>query len=164
MPDSSQKDALKILQLILDHIQQYHNINPEEALRLIKTKEEINIPLSIFATSKLTILEALVKYLYETRKMRFCEIAKTLNRNSASIYGCYKKSKLKHPEELSLDIKKGNMPFSIFMNNKLTISEAFVNYLSQERKMRFIDIARLLHRDSRTIWSLANRALKKNEK
>jgi len=163
MSDSPQKDALNMLQLLLEHLQNHYNIAPEEALRLIKEKEDLSVPLSVFERFELTFLEALVKYLHENLSMRFSQIAKSLNKNPVSIWGCYKKSKAKHPNQFSPDLSKGEVPLVIFTSKKYTISEALVHYLSQERKMRYIDIAKLLNRDSRTIWSLARRALKKNE-
>jgi len=163
MSDSPQKDALNILQLLLEHLQNQYNVCPEEALRLIKEKEELVVPLSVFERYELTFLEALVKYLHENQNMRFSGIAKALNKNPVSIWGCYKKSKTKHPNQFSPDLSKGDVPVAIFINRNLTISEALVHYLSQQKKMRHVDIAQLLHRDSRTIWSLAKRALKKNE-
>lgn len=163
MSDSPQKDALNILKLILEHLQTHYNIAPEEAIKLMHVRNEVSVPLSIFERFELTFLEALVKYLHENQNMRFSDIARSLDKNPVSIHGCYKKSKTKHPNQFSPDLGKGEIPLAIFTNKKFTISESLVHYLSQEKRMRYIDIAQLLHRDSRTIWSLAKRALKKNE-
>jgi hypothetical protein len=163
MSDSPQQDALNMLKLLLEHLQNHYNIAPDDALRSITEKEEFCVPLSVFERFELTFLEALIKYLHENQNMRFSEIAKSLNKNPVSVWGCYKKSKTKHPNQFSVDLSKGEVPLVIFTKEKFTISEALVHYLSTEKKMRYIEIAQLLHRDSRTVWSLAKRALKKNE-
>jgi len=42
---------------------------------------------------------------------------------------------------------------SIFHNRRLTFSQALVLFLKEEKKLSLADIARLLSRDQRTIWT-----------
>lgn len=52
------------------------------------------------------------------------------------------------------------VPLSIFANRKLGCLESLVKYL-HENDMKFSKIAKLLKRDTRTIWSSYNAALRK---
>jgi len=49
----------------------------------------------------------------------------------------------------------------IFRNTKLTIFEAFVKFLKDEKGMSYHDIGLLLGRDERNIWTVYNRGKKK---
>lgn len=51
--------------------------------------KQINIPLKELRKKPLTIYEALVKYLKEKEKLRYCEIAKLLDRDQRNIRKIY---------------------------------------------------------------------------
>lgn len=53
------------------------------------------------------------------------------------------------------------IPPSIFRNTSLGVLEAIVDYLKTEKGLSFHDIAVLLDRDERNIWTVYNRAQKK---
>lgn len=54
-------------------------------------------------------------------------------------------------------------PKSIFKTN-LTVFEAIVYYLKEERKLAFHEIASMLNRDERNIWTIYSRARRKAKK
>ena len=49
----------------------------------------------------------------------------------------------------------------IFRNTKLTIFEAFVKYLKEEKGFNYHQIGLLLGRNERNIWTVYNRGKKK---
>ena len=49
----------------------------------------------------------------------------------------------------------------IFRNTKLTIFEAFVKYLKEEKGLTYHQIGLLLGRNERNIWTVYNRGKKK---
>ena len=55
---------------------------------------------------------------------------------------------------------------SIFHNSNLTIFEALVKFLKEEKSFNFHEISVILNRDERNIWTVYNNSLKKrpNEK
>ena len=65
--------------------------------------------------------------------------------------------RLKRIHELSLT-DEINLPITIFTNRKLGMLESAVVYLSEEKKLSFNQIAKLLNRDNRTIWSTYHKA------
>lgn len=139
-------------------------IPKEELKKLIHEKnkkpiENIKIPLSIF-TTKLSPLESIVRHLKEKQNKKINEIAKTLNKNPPAISLAYKNSLTKKfiPKKTNISI-----PLSKFQNNpKLSILEVVVNYL-RNKDFKFTEIAKLLDRSPKTIWTLFNRGTKKQK-
>jgi len=63
-------------------------------------------------------------------------------------------------------VKKTNIPIpsKIFTDRSLSVLEAIVKYLKEKKGMTYHEIAVLLNRDDRTIWTVYQRARKKNAK
>jgi len=107
-------------------------------------------------------LESIVKYLKEDLNLNYEEISKLLYRNKSPIILTYKNSvqKLKNKLDTKSDFF---IPISLFSNLKLSILESIVKYLKEKLDLNYHNIAVLLKRDDRTIWTVYNRCLKKNE-
>lgn len=132
-------------------------IPAKELYNLIQ--EEHTIPVSIFST-KLAPLESLVKYLKENLNLTYSEIAKLLNRNERTIWTAYKFAIKKKKEKLV--VKPGFfIPISIFSDRKFSILESLVKYLKEKLMLTYHEIAALLNRDDRTIWTVYRRARQK---
>lgn len=56
------------------------------------------------------------------------------------------------------------IPTSIFVDRELSVLEAIAEYLKDVKGMRYSEIAQLLNRDDRTIWTSYNRAKEKRGK
>jgi hypothetical protein len=122
---------------------------------------DIILPLSIFDNNKLSCLEAIVKYLRENLGLRFSKIAKLIGRNQVAIGNCYRTTKLKHPSSISIKPSRFTLPCSVLKDRKLSVLENIAYYLKNTYSLTFHDIAVLLKRDDRTIWTVHHRALKK---
>ena len=63
-------------------------------------------------------------------------------------------------------VKKPNIPIpsKIFTDRSLSVLEAIVKYLKEKKGMTYHEIAVLLNRDDRTIWTVYQRARKKYAK
>ena len=57
-----------------------------------------------------------------------------------------------------------SIPTSIFRDRALSVLEAISEYLKEKKGMRYSEIAKLLNRDDRTIWTAYKRAKIKREK
>jgi len=121
--------------------------------------ESLSIPTTVF-TNKLGGLEGLVKYLKENLGLTYHEIAELINRNDRTIWTAYNKSVKKQPTKLPIKKTLVFIPISIFKNRKLTILEAMIVYL-KDKGMKYVEIAELLGRDQRNIWTIYNRSIKK---
>ena len=56
------------------------------------------------------------------------------------------------------------IPSSIFQDRELSVLEAMVEYFKEKKGMKYSEIARLLNRDDRTIWTSYKRAKEKRGK
>lgn len=119
--------------------------------------EEVSIPVCVFS-SKLTVFEACVKYLKEDSGKGFDEISDLLNRGKNNVTATYKKASKKLAKRFDI-VKCEKVPVSIFAG-KLSFLESIVVEL-KDKGMRYSEIARLLSRDQRTIWTVYMRAKKK---
>jgi len=121
--------------------------------------DDLSLPITIF-TNKLGGLEGIAKYLKENLGLTYHEIAELLSRDDRTIWTSYNKSIKKQPTKLIVRKTLVFIPTSIFKNRKLTILEAMVVYL-KDKGMKYVEIAKLLGRDQRNIWTIYNRAIKK---
>jgi len=129
-----------------------------EILSLIE-QEEIFIPCSIF-NKKLSSLEVISKYLVENKNLSLKRISTLLNRSNRNIWNAYNKSKQKFSKKLN--VKESLLiPIPILRNLNFTLLENIVSYLKENLELSYHEIAVLLQRDDRTIWTVYKRAKKK---
>jgi hypothetical protein len=122
----------------------------------------ISIPLNIFSNG-LSGLEALSKYLKEVYDLRYCDIARLLNRDDRTIWDAYANARQKSSEDFSTIKSEICIPITIFNNRSLSILESSTKYLKEVLNLRYCKIACFLNKDPRTIWTVYNRSVKKRE-
>ena len=123
-----------------------------------KADDVVAIPLEIFK-QKLGAAEVLCKYLRENKGMKFSEIAKTLNRDQRTVALNYNKSLRKKKDKIELKESRF-VPSSTFSDRRLSILESLVYYL-RNKKISNAEIAKMLDKDPRNVWTLHSRAVKK---
>ena|SRR3989344_2548240 len=151
--------SLQILKILLEDLEKKHGISPQDAIRKAKG-DELLLPASIFV-QELTVLEAVIKYLKEGQNYSLTKIAEFLKRKPRSIWGSYKSASKKHPAQLPLDSNSILIPAKNFSHEILSPSEILVIYLKDNSSMRLSEIAKLLHKDSRTVWAQYSTGKKK---
>lgn len=127
-----------------------------------KSQKEISIPLSLFK-NYLAPLETITKFLIENNNLSIKQVSKLLNRSTKTIWQAYSSSKKKYSKKFTIK-QEFKIPISIFSNRKLSILELLVSHLKEVQNLKLSQIASLLDRDPRTIWTLYSRARKKNAK
>ena len=142
----------KLIDLIISNIpfQKYQELISKKGIRE-------NIPVTIF-DAKLFPLEAAARYLKDNLQKTTTETSRILNKKPPAISAAYKKSQSK-----KFIIKKTEIyiPLAEFQDNpSFSILETVVYYLKNKR-LRFVDIAKLLCRNPKTIWTVYHRALEK---
>lgn len=157
--------SFDLLEKTLSQLQDKYHLSSEDILKLVskKKKEIILLPISIFQNDKLSALETITKYLKEELKLRFCEIAFLLNRDDRTIWDAYNSSQQKMKEQLEVEPSQYSVPLQIFKNRILAVLEALTEYLKDKYKLKYSQIARLLNRDDRTIWTVYQRAKRKRK-
>jgi len=144
----------------------------------IKPKGKLLVPINIFANKKLSILESTVRYLKE-RKINNAEIAEIINKNPSNIWTINKRAINKSKTEkcdkeelktIKISFKKLKnfiekdksetqnikIPLDIF-KQQISPAEALCKYL------KFVEIAKALNRDQRTVWINYKNAIKKKK-
>ncbi len=155
-------DNREKIELVLRLIEELkkENIDLNGILASLK-KEEIEIPVSVFDNKKLSALETIVKYMKENLEFKFSKISKLLNRDSKTIWVTYSNSREKMRESLKIMPSKKQIPVSVFRNRVFSVLENLVKYLKENYDLTYHEIAELLNRDDRTVWTVYHRAEKK---
>lgn len=158
--DRSDSHIYRVLLPLIKHFKEEYKLTKEDLMSIYEGIEEIKVPLSIF--SKLSPLEALVKYLKENLGLRFHEIASNLNRDDRSIWRTYQQAKSKSIASFKLKEDEMLIPISIFKNRNLSVLENLVIYL-KSLNVSVKEISFLINKNISTIWTAYNRAKKKGK-
>lgn len=84
-----------------------------------------------------------------------------LNRDDRTIWTCYNRANKKAPAEPEKAEKELAIPLEILKDRSLAPLEAISEFLKDQKNMSYHEIAELLNRDDRTIWTCYMRAKKK---
>src|SRR3989338_4390489 len=128
----------------------------------ILQRKELFLPDFIFS-KKISSLEAISKYLIENCGLSIKQASLLLNRTNKNIWYAYNSSKKKLDGFEETRVKLA-IPIIIFQNSDLSVLENIVAYLKDELSLKYSQIARILHRDDRTVWSVYRKASKKKIK
>lgn len=148
---------LKIDQLVQEKLQQFE----QEIRTTVGQYYDPKLPVSIFKT-KASTLEIIVKYLHETEKRSFSDIADLLQRDPRTIWHAYQRSVRK---KFQILVTKSDLavPVSLFAERQFSPLEVLVSYLHDQHKLSFADIARLLSLSPKTVWTVYHRKQKKDQ-
>src|SRR3989344_1374876 len=122
-------------------------------------REKERVPVTIF-TNEVGGLEALCKYLKENRNMKYCEIARMLQRSDRTIWTAYKKAVEKYNVKIHENYNDIYIPYEKLRDRTFTILESVIIYL-REMNLKYSEIARLLERDQRNVRTIHARAVRK---
>ncbi len=126
-------------------------------LRIERMMKARSVPISIFHEERLAPLEALVKYLREECQLSYEDIAHVLRRNPGPIGVTYRTARRKMPGRLALSGMR--MELAIFSTG-LSILESLATHL-HDSGMSLHEVAQVLSRNDRTIWTVVSRARRK---
>ncbi len=124
----------------------------------------VAIPSSIFQDRNLAPLESITEYLKDEHDLSYHEIAEILDRDDRTIWTCYNRAQKKrqeHPKTRESSEKEVQIPVEVFKDRQLAPLESISFYLKEDVSMSFHEIALLVGRNDRTIWTCHNRAKKK---
>lgn len=156
--------AVSDLQILNQFQEEYENTETPSVFYLnLKYEEEIYLPVTIFQ-NKLTPFQTIIRYLKENLQLTNKRIALLINRDVKTIWSVYNHVKnLEKEKKLIILDTPLQIPLSIFKNKKLSASEALVSFLKNSG-LTYVEIARLLKKDQRTIWTLYSRSKNKIKK
>ena len=150
-----------IFSQITERLKHKYNYSDNEVFSLWNSENSVYVPAAIFS-GKLSPAEALAKYLKENHGLGYREISELIGRDKRAVWANYKRAakKMPWPFEINDSI---TVPVSIFNSDK-SILEALVCYLKDVRKIKNRNIAKLLNKNPANIWTVHNRAKKKENK
>lgn len=158
-------DILKSIEKGILELEKSGKLSFNNIIDILKKREQERkaalLPVSIFKNNALSALETIVKYLKEVQSLDYKQIANLLARNYDPIAITYRNAKKKMPEQLNISSRQ-SIPLSIFQNKTLSILENLTSFLKEKENMTYHQIAVLLNRNDRTIWTVCNRARQKN--
>ena len=140
---------------------------------IINSLSYLNIPTEIFRLYPLAVLESIVIFLKNEKNLNFSEIGILLSRDQRNIWTVYNRANKKlasaqlqpvEPNTKLSILEYIQIPTEIFRFYSLAVLESIVVYLKDERYLSFSDIAMLLGRDQRNIWTVYSRARAKLDK
>lgn len=161
--DIGKDKSLQILKLALEELKEKYGVSSHDIISLIDkpVSKEIRIPVSVFEFSNLSALETICKYLKEELELTYKKIALLLNRDNRTIWTSYNIACRKRKENLLVKGSKFFIPILIFKDRKFSVLESLVGYLKDNYNLRYMQIALMLNRDERNIWTVYNRYNKK---
>jgi len=142
----------EVLKEILYRIEKKTGLSKSQ---IISQLEEFGVPISVFQNN-LGVLEALVRYMKDELNMGFSKIAKKLNRDNRTIWASYNKSKDKL-KNFIISESEYYVPIEIFSKRGRGTLEVLVKYLRDNFRLKYSEIAKLIGRDQRTIWTVYNK-------
>ena len=86
------------------------------------------------------------------------------NRDDRTIWATYDHAKKKLADKFIIDEIKHTIPLEIFQNRKFSVLELISKYLHEDVGLSYHEIAVLLNRNDRTIWTVYQRYKTKKEK
>jgi len=163
-----ERELLSTLRHDIQHISKEYDITVEELIPILSEKK-LMIPVSAFLAASCP-LESAVRYLREIENLSFNQIADLLKRDYTTVWRTYQNSKGKSPNEThspdehkicrehSISKHQLQIPVDILTNQRLSILESIVLFLKNHFGLRLHEIAVLLNRNDRTIWTVLHRA------
>lgn len=138
-----------------------NSLSKKELIDILISEKQEKVPITIFL-NELAPLESIVRYLKDGRGMSIQKISEKLKRSNKTIWATYNNAKknAKNKRFFSGE-SQYNIPISFFAK-KTSILETAAYYLKENHSLTLHQVAALLQRDDRTIWTLYHRALKKN--
>ncbi len=155
---------LTAINTFIETVSEKYSLTFKEVIEIIskgiEKEKVILIPTFIFRNRNLGILESVTKYLKEELNITYHEIAVMLNRDDRVIWVSYNKARKKAKERFVIGKPSLWIEISIFRDKQQGLLECIARHLKDVHEMRYQEIAELLNRDNRTIWSSYNKRKK----
>lgn len=154
----SVKDIIKVLSDeqkldVLEFLKREVSVYEIDGRRVVS---EYALPVSVFKHG-LSGLETVCVFLKDVEGLRFSEIGKVLNRSPVTTRLSYRNGRKKYKGKLDVSEKDVRVPVEMFKNRKRSVLTHVVAYLKDVEKMSYKEIAKLMKRDYKTVWTAYKR-------
>lgn len=162
--------ALSRLDTIFSGLSSKYKMNYANIIGMLKKRQSLlSIPASIF-NNQLSPLENVVLYLNVRLRFSQTQITNILRRDYTTIWTTLEHASKKISKAVYGGILKVRekeeilIPIRIFANRKLSILESLSIYIKNQFSLSYHQIALLLGKNDRTIWTVVNRGRRKFKK
>ena len=127
---------------------------------------EIAIPLSLFRAGENSCLRLISQYLFSHLHLRYCEIARLLNRDDRTIWGACHHGSIPDDFNSALEQTKFShlsIPAESLQDRNLSILESVVSYMREQLGFSYHDISFVLNKHYPTVYTVYRRSLKKRK-
>ena len=155
-----EKFLVELFGQVASRLKSKYNYSEGEFLSIFSHEEKL-VPAYIFS-GNLSPAEALSKFLKENLGMDYSEIAEATGRDKKSIWANYKRAAKKMPWKF--EVEEGISIHLSAFKKELSMLEGIVSYLKDSKKMKGAEIAKLLNKAPANVWTIYQRALRKNGK
>ncbi len=164
-----EQERLNRLENLFSSLSSASDLGIRELFTFLHQREKyVSVPVGLFNTS-LSPLEALVLYIYTKFLLSQQQISALLDRDPTTIWTTLHNAQQKiSPAQFKAQFGRLAenqllVPLSVFADRSLSILEHLCIYLREEHEMSNREIARLIGKDDRTIWTVVSRAKKKRK-
>ncbi|PIY59782.1 hypothetical protein COY95_05250 [Candidatus Woesearchaeota archaeon CG_4_10_14_0_8_um_filter_47_5] len=165
---SQKQELLQTIRSALAILIKEHGISEHDVLTQIAQERFMaSIPLALFQNRNLTVLEAIVLYLREKHHLPFKKIGALLNRSEIPLSVAYRRARKKHPQPLADVLLSPSAPApsinlcDVFADSRHSPLESLVGFFREKENRKLHEIADILNRDDRTIWTAYHRFQKR---
>ncbi|MBR9677595.1 hypothetical protein GOV04_05640 [Candidatus Woesearchaeota archaeon] len=160
-PDKRIKE-LELIKTLIDKVSQDYQITPADIIKQLAEPTD-TIDAAAFSNKLLSPTQVLVKCLRENKFSKLADIARFLKRNQNTIQTTYKKAQEKQPSKITYRSSLYKVPLEVFSTKQFTVFESLVKYLRESENLSNKQIASLLSKSNKTIWTVYARTKTKNE-
>lgn len=148
--------SINRLEVLFAKLSTKYKLDNEKIVDIIKKRQQyLSIPARIF-NSKLSPLETVVLYLFTKFKANITQISKLLLRDHTTIWTTLDNARKKKFKQFEVG-EDTLIPIKIFSQRKLSILESLCTYLKDEHALTYHEIAKILGKNDRTVWTVINR-------
>jgi hypothetical protein len=162
------QNELDALSTFLDSFTESNSLSFDDAISLLREKQEkktpLLIPSCIFLNGKLGVMESVVKYLREEFRITYHQAAILLKRDDRVVWATYSNAIKKHREKLLFKEPSIWLPLSLFIDPSKGPLESIVVYLRDSVSLSSKQIGELLGRDNRVISTVYNKNKKQRSR
>ncbi|MBW2965261.1 hypothetical protein KY363_07425 [Candidatus Woesearchaeota archaeon] len=151
--------------LFRQHLAEHHHVKTDSEFSSEQVRQHLSgtttvLPVTVFSNTKLSTLEASVKYLRENEGLQNSAVADLLGRSQAAIWITYRNACRKLQGRIDVGESKLFIPTDVLSDEKLSALESISTYLHSLGNS-YRKVGQILKRDERTIWTACERARRK---
>jgi len=137
--------------------------NREFSRKFSDSDSVILVPTAIFSDRNLSFSESLIDFLWAGSNLAPSKIGKLLSMDRRNVFTIMQRIAEKKKQKTTVPEPKENIfiPVDVFSERKFSVQEQLVAYLKEEKQLSNKEIALIISRSEKTVWTAYDRMKKK---